>query len=96
MPRTRAPSVAYDYLERLGETMQWRGWQVALTTTALGPVLTLADPGPPRVTETVVCRQATDRTWHYVWGPEMNRVGSVVRLQFVATRIHRESRGVAS
>jgi hypothetical protein len=88
-----APQAAKDHLERLGEVLQRRGWRVALTTPEVGPLLTVTDPDAPKVSETIVCHQAHDDTWHFLWGPDRARVASVWRAHHVANRLHLELRG---
>lgn len=90
------PTAANEHLEHLGEIMERRGWRVTLTIGELGPVLTVTDPDVEDASERIVCRQATDGTWHYQWGPDRNRLCSVARASFAAGRIHHELRGERS
>lgn len=96
MASLHVPTAANDHLEHLGDLMQRKGWRVSLTITTFGPVLTVSDPDARDVAETVVCRQAADGTWHYMWGPDKTRVGSVARAGSVARRIADELRGATS
>lgn len=94
MAMTEESDGAKTHLERLGAVLQRRGWRVALSATEFGPVLTVTDPDDLQVSETIVCRQAHDDTFHYLWGPDRTRVASVHRANFVANRLHVELRGV--
>jgi hypothetical protein len=62
-----APDQARTHLERLAEVLRRRNHKAELALDAAGDAsLRVTNPAVPVMAESVVCRRASDQSWHFL------------------------------
>jgi hypothetical protein len=85
---------ARTHLERLAQELRQRQWTARLGRRGSAPILTVVNPGAPRITETVICSgSAGDYVFCWSWRQTIGPVGEV---SGAADRIQHVLRGVES
>jgi hypothetical protein len=82
------------HLERLAAALTRSGLTARLVTSGRRPQVQAANPDTPRLTERVLCKQASDGRWRY-WWPWRQPIGPVEDLDAVVGKIAAVLRSVA-